>query len=485
MATQQEILREYLISLGFQVNANQHKRWTNAIRGANLDVLGLAKGVVGLMVTTQAFVAIWARSMERLHYSSKLAQSSASNLKALDFGGRSVGIENIQEAVKGIARALRANPGLKGLLESFGIPVTGRDMSDVANDFVGVLKKMPFYKASQYAGLFGIDPDTLLLWQDGLDKLKEMAAARKDMAAAAGLDQDAAVAAGKEYSQQLREIQELAGVLKDVAAINLLPFFKPFAEEVKTTLRALTLIIGDWKNFQQEVAQSRGSKAIGKYTEKAWSTIDALTRGGVELSAGAAGRVGQLGPGWDADFKAKQKEIFGIRYKAGDDPAEFQQALENLFGIPSGVLERIWGMESGYGRHMLSPAGAMGHMGFMPKTAEMMGLSPQDTHDIFKSSAAAAKYFSYLYDKYKGNSQLALAAYNWGEGNVDKYGINSVITPRETLDYVSKGSGREVVFQQANEIKVYSSDPEAAGSAVGREQKRTGAELVRAAGAVR
>lgn len=474
MATSQQILREYLISLGYKVDNASAKRFDTSIFRTRANVAGLATSVLGLIASTQAFVAVWARSMERAYYDSKLAKSTAGNLAALNFGARSIGIsgETIESAVKGIARAMRLNPGLKGLVESFGIQVTGRDMADVANDFIRVLSKMPFYKAAQYAGLFGIDPDTLLLWEEGLDKLTQASARRKEMAEAAGLDVDAAAKAGLEYSNQVREIGELLGIMKDVAAVNLLPPFLEVAGVVKEILK-------DWTKIIKVETDPNVSHDRVDFFRRIAEGLGLIPRKGVELSPRT--KVLSRVHGLTGEGVPKAGGTDWTDAVAGD-PEAMLNALEVMYGLPAGLLDKIWNRESARGTYMESPAGALGHFGFMPGTAKQYGLN--DPNNLMESGTAAARYMRDLLKKYKGNEQLALAAYNWGPGNVDRYGLNSIITPAETLSYVSAVSGRPVTFQMSNDIKVVSPDPQAAGQAVGREQKRVGADLVRAAGVV-
>jgi hypothetical protein len=111
--------------------------------------------------------------------------------------------------------------------------------------------------------------------------------------------------------------------------------------------------------------------------------------------------------------------------------------LEKKNGLPPGMLDKIWKIESNRGQgNMVSPAGATGHFQFMPDTAKQYGLSRADTFDIGKSSEAAAKMFADLLRKYKGNVDMALAAYNWGSGNIQKYGMNHL--PQETAGYLNK-----------------------------------------------
>jgi hypothetical protein len=111
--------------------------------------------------------------------------------------------------------------------------------------------------------------------------------------------------------------------------------------------------------------------------------------------------------------------------------------LESTHGLPAGLLDSVWSAESGRGKNMLSPAGAMGHFQFMPETAKTYGL--KDPNDINQSANAAARMLHDLLNHYGGNMQAALAGYNWGMGNVDRKGMGNL--PMETRGYISKVMG--------------------------------------------
>lgn len=471
MATNQQILREYLVSLGYQVDGRSEKDFDKSLIHASKGVMRLGTAVFGVMAATQAFVVAWARSMDSLYYSSRRAESSVGNLQALQYAFRNIGLsgDGALSTIEGMARAMRLNPGLQGLIESFGIPVTGRDKSDVMIDFVDALRKLPFYQAAAYANLFGIDPDTLLLLQEGLDKLRAAAAARKEMAAAAGVDADKAAAAAKEYANQLREIQELFGLLKDTLAIGLLPFARDFAETIKSALQVTRLLFNDWVGIIDRYSKSGGIMGFAKDVGSgAMSSI----RDWLQQWIPAGKRKGSATPLSSPSVSAGP---VGDLAAVEGDPESLFDYLERKYGLPAGLLDRMWAKESSRGKNMLSPAGAMGHFQFMPKTAEQYGV--KDPNNLTQSASGAARYMSELLNKYGGNLQMALAAYNWGMGNLDKKGLARA--PAETIDYAQSISGQPVLIQQTNDIKVMAPDPQSAGAAVAREQRRVGADLVR------
>lgn len=118
-------------------------------------------------------------------------------------------------------------------------------------------------------------------------------------------------------------------------------------------------------------------------------------------------------------------------------PAQYLDAIrqaEAQSGLPRNMLARLLWQECRYREDIItgrvkSPAGALGIAQFMPATAAEMGIDPLDP---FAAIPAAAKYLRRLYDAL-GTWSEALAAYNWGIGNVRRKGIAAA--PRETRNY--------------------------------------------------
>ena len=97
----------------------------------------------------------------------------------------------------------------------------------------------------------------------------------------------------------------------------------------------------------------------------------------------------------------------------------FIVAAARRYGIDARILRAICFVESRYRIDAVSPKGARGPMQFMPETAARYGL--RDPHDREQAIDAAARYSRDLLKRFDGRIDLALAAYNAGEGAVSSF----------------------------------------------------------------
>lgn len=176
------------------------------------------------------------------------------------------------------------------------------------------------------------------------------------------------------------------------------------AQTTETSGTSFSDVLGQAAESYTQSNTSAGYTA--SYTDTAAST-------GATASAGATASTGAAAP--------------------ADLSSIFEEAA-NTFGVSVNLLQSIAKAESNFNANAVSSAGAVGIMQLMPATAAALGVT--DSRDAYQNIMGGAKYIAQLLQKYSGNISLALAAYNAGSANVDKYG--GIPPFSETQNYVKK-----------------------------------------------
>jgi len=120
-----------------------------------------------------------------------------------------------------------------------------------------------------------------------------------------------------------------------------------------------------------------------------------------------------------------------------DERSEIEQMIDQVakkVSLAPELIHSVVSAESAYNPSAISHAGAQGLMQLMPETAKDLGV--QDSFNPLQNLLGGSKYLKQLLDKYEGDLDSALAAYNWGQGNVDRHGLEQM--PEETRAYLTK-----------------------------------------------
>lgn len=456
-----------------------------AIRNEILTIVSAALGGKAL----KDFMADATATNRQLGINARNLGMSASRLKAWQDAAKAAGgtAEGLTNSMEGLAQAItrhrNAEPNAAtSMLSRLGVNFDEQDAQKLMLDISEGLKKVGERYGPQQqiyvANGLGIDAGTLQLMTQGrarvADLVNEMAKHTQSA--------DEAEKQARKLSLAWAELGNRADDLGSRVFSTLAPAFRLVTDLMKTALDlilALDKASGGWVvGIGTTVAALGGLvlalagvaktlKIIREAAEalRAMKSVPPIAPG--EAAAGAPGAAAagggwfsalmtRLAPffRWGTAFAAltysgslnanEEAELAKRRGEASPDAAKRLSELESRWGLPSGMLDKIWSIESNRGQNMVSPAGATGHFQFMPGTAKQYGLSREDTFDFDKSSEGAARYLADLLKKYSGDTDKALAAYNWGMGNVDRQGLANA--PLETINYIKKynnmGSGR-------------------------------------------
>lgn len=130
-------------------------------------------------------------------------------------------------------------------------------------------------------------------------------------------------------------------------------------------------------------------------------------------------------------------------------PPLYQELIEGIslsHGVDPHLTRAIIEVESHYNAHAVSARGALGLMQLVPATGERFGVN--DFFDPAENIAGGVRFLRFLIEKFRGNTDLVLAAYNSGENRVERLGRVPAIP--ETVDYIRKV--RSAYRQLAGEI---------------------------------
>lgn len=308
------------------------------------------------------------------------------------------------------------------------------------------LRKLSKDRAITYMGQLGYDASLLPSILDGsLDKNQgkfqgasnvtdEMMKKAREVKSVMGeLDQviqnlgnDIVIAFGGDAIEAMKEFDSWVVNNKD----NILGFFregadwaKKMADAVGGTSNALNILLAI-KNPYLAAGVYAGRKAseISETvteqdgTESFWESLKGRWKAG----------------GW-YNYEQQKKE------KAKKTVTQHAQSASAGEFHKEALMNAVMMVESRGNPNAVSSAGAVGAYQIMPATGRDLGLSPEDLKDPVKSRAGAKKYLNMLINRYNGDVQLALMAYNGGMGRVDNHvaGKGKPLK-QETVEYPDK-----------------------------------------------
>ncbi|WP_276724203.1 transglycosylase SLT domain-containing protein [Pantoea septica] len=220
-----ETIKDFLVSLGFQVDEAGARKFDAVIAGTTAQAVKLGVAVEAAAISVVAFTAKIASGLDQLYWASQRTGATVAGIQAIGYAAAQAGssAEAARGSLESLSRFMRNNPGAEGFLNRLGVQTrdASGNMRDMASIFTGVgqqLSKMPYYRANQYAQMLGIDENTLMAMRRGMG---QFGAQYTQMAKAIGFNADQAAASSNRFMTSLRAFGQMAGMARDKIGSNL------------------------------------------------------------------------------------------------------------------------------------------------------------------------------------------------------------------------------------------------------------------------
>jgi hypothetical protein len=280
----EEVIKEFLVSIGYKTDETSLRKFTLSLQSVTKTVLKLGAAVVATATAVVAGVKIISGEMERLYYASQRTGETVGNIMALRYAAGQIGLtaDQAQASLEGFTRTLRLNPGMNGLLAQLG--VTGNGPLEQFESFIGKMKQMQPYIAAQYAGLFGIDPDTLLMLENGLPKLQAAQEKYRQKLGSFGINPERAAQAGVEFDNSVRDLtndihlfwvllqEHLAPVLAEIST----EFEKWASGHADETARKIATALEAVAKWVRDIDWQKVGKDVDVFLDKAMKVAQAI-----------------------------------------------------------------------------------------------------------------------------------------------------------------------------------------------------------------
>jgi len=220
-----ETIKDFLVSLGFQVDDAGARKFDAVVAGTTLKVVKLGTATEAAALSVLAYTTKIASGLDQLYWASQRTGATVAGIQAIGYAAAQAGssAEAARGSLESLSRFMRNNPGAEGFLNRLGVQTrdASGNMRDMASIFTGVgqqLTKMPYYRANQYAQMLGIDENTLMAMRRGMG---QFGAQYTQMAKAIGFNADQAAASSNRFMTSLRAFGQMAGMARDKIGSNL------------------------------------------------------------------------------------------------------------------------------------------------------------------------------------------------------------------------------------------------------------------------
>ncbi|EIU7558134.1 lytic transglycosylase catalytic [Providencia rettgeri] len=219
MSNNVETMRDFLVSLGFDVDESGAKKFSSVLGEITSTAFKAGAAVEGAAAVILGFTAQISKGLDDLYWQAQRTGATANSIKSLGYAVKQAGgdINGFNQSVERLGAFLRNTPGGEGFLKNIGVQT--RDANGNLRDTASLvalvgdrLSKMPMYRATAFGQALGIDENTLLAMRRGLHGYSSEYTM---MMKAIGYNPDLAAKQGNAFMTQFSKLTAAVGIGKD------------------------------------------------------------------------------------------------------------------------------------------------------------------------------------------------------------------------------------------------------------------------------
>lgn len=237
----EDILREYLIKLGFKIDDGQQRKFRDQVSRLDKELMSLGETAVAAGAAIEFAVERTAKQLEDLYFASIRSQATAKNLATIGYAASQIGVgsEEAKAQVEDLARSLRQSPGTESLINSLGVQTRDanghlRDMTAIYHDLAGQLNHLPVYVQAQFAAQLGLSADALYLYQRQMQGADAATADYAQRLKDAGVDVDGLAKDSHTFMTELRKMESEFGIVAMQIENTFLPWVNATVKAIET-----------------------------------------------------------------------------------------------------------------------------------------------------------------------------------------------------------------------------------------------------------
>lgn len=310
MATGADVLKEFVVAIGFKVDENSVRKFTKTFDRVVTGLTTVAASVAAAGLAIATHVNRVSSNFEKMYYTAQRVGTTVKSLQEVQYAAQQIGVsaDEVTSQINSLYMTLKRNPGTAGILAGIGVNTQETDSVKLYMDFLDKMQHLPDSTKIQMGDIFGQDAQTMLQIMRNPAQFRAKVEERRRMTEAAGVDPDEQARKAVEYQNALRKLNEQLMIFGGIIAEKLLPYMErlttaaisavewiskldPKLLALITTIGGFLLILGALGTAIGAISAVLGP-VVGIFTSLAGAIGSVGAAAGGAAAAGATGAAG-------------------------------------------------------------------------------------------------------------------------------------------------------------------------------------------------